>query len=158
MVRFDQCAYKLQFPDSLPHQFVLKRTVIMTNMAELRTLEARCPGKSAAHEHVHAQGTVRWKGRTHRRSALAGHYPQELCDRWADGVACCFSRCCSAHACESRVYALPRHAWRAEDSADLTDSGLIMFWMSLCLGLPVAIQMLLGVITQQCAINSFANS
>eukprot|EP00972_Heterocapsa_arctica_P082164 12111756-Heterocapsa_arctica.AAC.1 len=71
MVSFAQCAYGLQFPDSSPHEFCLKRTCILSNMLELAALHTKCPGISDLHAHVHAQGSFRWEGKLLQRAACA---------------------------------------------------------------------------------------
>ena len=85
IVNFDQCAFKLQLPGCLPHECCKKATRVWTNMKELCRLEARCPGTSVLHQHVHATGSVVIDGIRHSRAAAAGRYPLELCKAFAAG-------------------------------------------------------------------------
>ena len=77
---FDQCEYGLTFPDCLRGERCKKRTRVIGNFPEIRTLNLDCSG---THAHVHALGGVSTEHGWKRRSKLAGSYPADLCKAWA---------------------------------------------------------------------------
>jgi hypothetical protein len=83
LIRFDQCCYNLPFPDASPGELIQKDTCILTN-APLQALACRC---NKQHTHIHAIGGVKIHGKWLKRSAVAGHYPSDLCNRWAELMA-----------------------------------------------------------------------
>lgn len=79
VIRFHQCEYGLQLPDSGPHDRCRKDTFIVTN-APLDALHRLC---THTHFHVTCIGGIRTDEGWRKRSALAGQYPEELCHEWA---------------------------------------------------------------------------
>ena len=72
----DQCMYNLKIPGCRSGEFVKKFSRIIGNI-DLHSLAIKCKGE---HSHVQAIGAVQFKGKSHKRSALAGRYPAMLCD------------------------------------------------------------------------------
>ena len=85
-VFFEQCAYGLRLPGSLPHQFCRKRTKVLGSLPDLVRLERRCPGLSEAHRHEMAWGSRRVAGARVQLATAAGAYPPGLCRAWAEAV------------------------------------------------------------------------
>ena len=54
LVKFAQCAFGLEFPDSKPNEFCRKNTYVLSNMKELRELSRKCPGISRRHMQARA--------------------------------------------------------------------------------------------------------
>jgi len=79
LVRFCQCMYGLQFPDSSASQRCQKDTTLVTN-APLSSLECMC---DHSHEHMHAKGAIKVGGHWRQRTELAGRCPPRLCKQWS---------------------------------------------------------------------------
>ena len=84
-VVLDQCAYGLKFPDSSDVEFCRKRTRVLTSCPQLaQRLSRRCPGCSDTHRQ--ALDNLIVGGKSVKRSAMAGIYPEQLCSEWAAAI------------------------------------------------------------------------
>eukprot|EP00972_Heterocapsa_arctica_P105705 15573143-Heterocapsa_arctica.AAC.1 len=69
---FDQCTYNLQLPPFDAHTFCNKSTRIWATFPDILVLNRKCPGLSEKHRHVHAQGSVKFEGKTVSLATAAG--------------------------------------------------------------------------------------
>jgi len=86
LTTLDQCAYGLQLPGTPPNFFCKKTTSVLSNIKAVSNVCTRCPGRSLVHQHHHAQGCLKVDGKSVRASVLAGAYPIDLCDAWAQAI------------------------------------------------------------------------
>ena len=86
-VTFDQCSYGLKLRDDKGDLGPCKKaTRIVGNVNSLLNLQRKCSCKA---KHIHAVGGVRTPQGWKRRSELAGHYPIQLCDAYAQAIISC---------------------------------------------------------------------
>lgn len=84
-VTFDQCRYGLKLRDDDGKLAPCKKaTCIVGNVDSLSSLHRKC---LCTCSHVHAVGGVRTPQGWKRRSELAGHYPIQLCDAYAQAMS-----------------------------------------------------------------------
>jgi len=85
-VSFDQCAFGLRPPGASDFEFVKKPTTIIANFTHINQLSVHCPGISCSHKHIHAWGSRKVGDKRYSMAKAAGHYPQQLCQCWAQCV------------------------------------------------------------------------
>ena len=76
-VILDQCMFGLRIPGCKQNEYVKKKTRFVGNV-NLAAILLKCDG---SHRHVHALGGVKTSTGWERRSALAGRYPELLCQQ-----------------------------------------------------------------------------
>ena len=101
-IDLDQCEYGLRPPHRRRAPYsdlrIKKPTRLRTSLHSLSALSVKCRGN---HAHWRCLGSVRDdSGRTVSVAKAAGHYPDQLCQRWAEIVCSASATCvgCSAGA------------------------------------------------------------